>query len=242
MRVAVVSDIHSNLHALEAVLAAIDEEAPDELWCLGDLVGYGPRPNECCAAIAERADVCLAGNHDLAVRGTIDLEEFHGDAADAAKWNRDALTPESQALLDRLEPHGSAHGVALYHGSARDPIWEYVLSDEAAIVTLALADSPLVLVGHSHVALKVVVSGDELDGGLAPAGLELELGGLRALLNPGSVGQPRDGDPRAAWLLLDLDAQRAAFRRVEYDVERTQQEMRDAGLPEFLAARLELGQ
>jgi predicted phosphodiesterase len=241
MRVAVVSDIHSNLHALEAVLAAIDAEAPDELWCLGDLVGYGPRPNECCATIAERADVCLAGNHDLAVRGTIDLEEFGGEAAVAASWTRDVLAPEAKALLDHLEPQSSAHGVALYHGSARDPIWEYVLSDEGALATLELADSALVLVGHSHVALKVVQSGDELEGGVAPAGSELALDGVRALLNPGSVGQPRDGDPRAAFLLLDLDARHASFRRVEYDIERTQREMREAGLPEMLAGRLTLG-
>jgi predicted phosphodiesterase len=241
MRVAVVSDIHSNLHALEAVLAAIDAEAPDELWCLGDLVGYGPRPNECCATIAERADVCLAGNHDLAVRGTIDLAEFHGDAGLAASWTKEVLDPEWQALLERLEPEGTAHGVALYHGSARDPIWEYVLDDEAALATLELADSPLVLVGHSHVALRVVQSGDDLDGGVAQAGTELEVAGVHALLNPGSVGQPRDGDPRAAYLLLDLDTQHASFRRVEYDVERTQREMRDAGLPEMLAGRLELG-
>ena len=241
MRVAVVSDIHSNQHALEATLSAIDAEAPDELWCLGDLVGYGPRPNECCAAIAERADVCLAGNHDLAVRGTIDLEEFGGEAAVAARWTREVLAPEAQVLLDRLEPEGAAHGVALYHGSARDPIWEYVLSDEGALVTLELTQSPLVLVGHSHVALRVMKSGDEVVGGVAPAGTELELDSVRALLNPGSVGQPRDGDPRAAFLLLDLDAQHASFRRVEYDVKRTQREMRDAGLPEMLAGRLELG-
>jgi predicted phosphodiesterase len=241
MRVAVVSDIHSNLHALEAVLAAIETEAPDELWCLGDLVGYGPRPNECCAAITERADVCLAGNHDLAVQGTIDLEEFHGEAAVAARWTRDVLEPEAKELLDRLAPEGSAHGVALYHGSARDPVWEYVLSDEAALATLELAGSPLVLVGHSHAALQIVEAGDEVSGGIAPAGTDLELAGVRALLNPGSVGQPRDGDPRAAYLLLDLDAKRASFRRVEYDVKRTQTEMREAGLPEMLAARLELG-
>jgi diadenosine tetraphosphatase ApaH/serine/threonine PP2A family protein phosphatase len=242
MRVAVVSDIHSNLPALEAVLAATEDDAPDELWCLGDLVGYGPHPNECCAAVAERADVCLAGNHDLAVRGTIDLAEFHGEAGLAASWTREVLQPEWQALLDRLEPEGAAHGVALYHGSARDPIWEYVLSDEAALATLAIATVPLVLVGHSHVALLVVESGDHLDGGVAAAGTELELAGARAVLNPGSVGQPRDGDPRAAYLLLDLDAERASFRRVEYDVERTQRDMREAGLPEMLAARLELGQ
>jgi diadenosine tetraphosphatase ApaH/serine/threonine PP2A family protein phosphatase len=241
MRVAVVSDIHSNLHALEAVLAAIDAEAPDELWCLGDLVGYGPRPNECCAAVAERADVCLAGNHDLAVRGTIDLEEFGGEAAVAAKWTRDVLAPEAQQLLDTLEPTGSAHGVALYHGSARDPIWEYVLTDATAIATLDLADSPLVLVGHSHVALQIVRSKGELEGAIAPAGTEVGLEGVQVLLNPGSVGQPRDADPRAAYLLLDLDAQRASFRRVDYDIELTQREIREAGLPELLAARLELG-
>ena len=241
MRVAVVSDIHSNLHALEAVLAAIEAEAPDELWCLGDLVGYGPRPNECCAAVAQRADVCLGGNHDLAVRGTIDLEEFGGEAAIAARWTREVLEPPARELLDRLEPTGAAHGVAFYHGSARDPIWEYVLSDEGALATLELAQSPLVLVGHSHVALRVVQSGDELEGGLAPAGTEVELSGTRALLNPGSVGQPRDGDARAAYLLLDLETQRASFRRVEYDVERTQREMRDAGLPEILGARLAIG-
>jgi predicted phosphodiesterase len=243
MRVAIVSDIHSNLHALEAVLGAIDAEAPDELWCLGDLVGYGPRPNECCALIGERADVCLAGNHDLAVRGTIDLAEFGGEAGIAARWTRDVLDPEARALLDRLEPEGTAHGIALYHGSARDPVWEYVLSDEAALATLELADSPLVLVGHSHVALRVVRSGSgEVDGGLAGAGTELQLEGVQALLNPGSVGQPRDGDPHAAYLLLDLDAQHASFRRVAYGLEDTQREMREAGLPELLAARLELGQ
>ena len=185
--------------------------------------------------------MCLAGNHDLAVRGTIDLAEFGGEAGIAAGWTRGVLEPEAQALLDRLDPQGTAHGAALYHGSARDPIWEYVLSDEAALATLELADSPLVLVGHSHVALRVVQTGGELDGGVAAAGTEVELGDVRALHNPGSVGQPRDGDPRAAYLLLDLDAQHASFRRVEYDVERTQREMRDAGLPELLAARLELG-
>jgi predicted phosphodiesterase len=240
MRVAVVSDIHSNLHALEAVLATIEAEAPDELWCLGDLVGYGPRPNECCAAIAEHADVCLAGNHDLAVRGTIDLEEFGGEAGVAARWTREVLAPDAQTFLDGLEPAGSA-GVALYHGSARDPVWEYVLTDEGALATLELTEAPLILVGHSHVALRIVQSGDDLSGGLAPADTELELEGVRALLNPGSVGQPRDGDPRAAYLLLDLEARRATYRRVEYDVKQTQREMRDAGLPEMLAGRLELG-
>ena len=132
--------------------------------------------------------------------------------------------------------------MALFHGSARDPVWEYVLSGEAALMTLALAAVPLVLVGHSHVALQIQLEGDGLEGGLAAAGTELALAGSRSLLNPGSVGQPRDGDPRAAYLLLDLEAQTAIFRRVEYDIERTQAEMHAAGLPEGLAARLARGE
>jgi diadenosine tetraphosphatase ApaH/serine/threonine PP2A family protein phosphatase len=242
MRVAVVSDIHGNLHALEAVLAALEPEAPDELWCLGDLVGYGARPNECCAAIAARASVCLVGNHDLAVRGTIDLAEFSGDAGAAARWTRDVLSADALAFLNSLEPQGTRADVALFHGSARDPVWEYVLSDTVAIATLELTEEPLVLVGHSHAALHIQLDGGGFTGGLSPAGTEVDLGRGRALLNPGSVGQPRDGDPRAAYLLLDLDARTASFRRVDYDVERTQAEIREAGLPEMLAARLETGQ
>jgi diadenosine tetraphosphatase ApaH/serine/threonine PP2A family protein phosphatase len=241
MRIAVVSDVHGNLHALDAVLAAIDAEQPDELWCLGDLVGYGARPNECCAAIEARAAICLGGNHDLAVRGTIDLREFSGDAGEAARWTRGVLSPSAQAYLDTLEPQGERADVSLYHGSARDPVWEYVLSDESAAATLAIAPHPVVLVGHSHVALEARAEGGTVDGGLAAAGLEVELNG-RVLLNPGSVGQPRDGDPRAAYLLLDLDERRATFRRVDYDIERTQAEIREAGLPELLAARLAVGQ
>ena len=241
MLVAVVSDIHANLVALEAVLSEVDAASPDEIWCLGDIVGYGPRPNECCELVHARTQLCLCGNHDLAVRGTLDLEEFSGDAALAARWTQGVLTEEAHRFLGQLEPQGERADVSLYHGSARDPVWEYVLSDEAAAATLAIAPHPTVIVGHSHVALQVGWLDDALDGGLAPAGTELALEG-RVLLNPGSVGQPRDGDPRAAWLLLDLDRRRATFRRVEYDVEETQAQMREARLPEMLAARLELGE
>jgi len=235
----VISDVHGNLAALEAVLGVLDTDA---VWCLGDLVGYGAKPNECCAAVKERATVCLAGNHDLAVRGTIDLSEFSGDAGIAARWTKGVLEAEWLDYLNTLDTTGEEDGVSLYHGSARDPIWEYVLSDEAALATIVLAPNPVTLVGHSHVALQVALHETTLEGSPAPAGTRIRLGDAKWLFNPGSVGQPRDGDPRAAYLVLDLDARTASFERVEYDVERTQAEIRDAGLPEVLTARLAFGQ
>jgi len=241
VRVAVVSDIHGNLAALESVLAAVDATAPDAIWCLGDIVGYGAKPNDCCALIRERATVSLAGNHDLAVRGTIDLRDFSGDAGIAAAWTRGVLDDASRAFLAGLDVKATLDRAELFHASARDPVWEYVLSDETAIVSLLLTESPLVLVGHSHVALHVTLQETAAEGGLAPQGTTIALGDARWLLNPGSVGQPRDGDWRAAWLAVDFDAGTARFERTEYDVERTQSEIRAAGLPEALAARLAPG-
>jgi diadenosine tetraphosphatase ApaH/serine/threonine PP2A family protein phosphatase len=242
MRAAVISDIHGNYHALEAVLAAIEAEAPDEVWCLGDLVGYGPQPNECVARVAALADVCLAGNHDLAVLGTIPIEDFSSDAAAAARWTQTVLDEPGRAYLERLEPTAEREGAQLFHGSPRDPVWDYVLTAESAYWSFRATTAQLVLVGHSHVALAISTGADDdLDGAPAPEGTEIELAGRRWLLNPGSVGQPRDGDPRAAWLLIDFDVGRAAFRRVPYPVEQTQAEIRARGLPEPLAARLAEG-
>ena len=241
-RVAVISDVHANWHALEAVLAAIDAESPDELWCLGDLVGYGPRPNPCCDTVRERAAVCLAGNHDLGVLGQLDLEEFAPDAVVSARWTRGVLGDDPRAYLESLQPTARTTGVELFHASPRDPVWDYVLSAEAAEAAFELTEEPLVLVGHSHVPLALAEVDGALAGGLAPEGTEAELGsGARLVLNPGSVGQPRDGDPRAAWLLLDYGAGRASFRRVAYPVERTQEEIRERGLPDALAERLARG-
>src|SRR5271168_4908484 len=138
MRVAVISDIHANYHALEAVLAAVGAEAPDELWCLGDTVGYGPEPNRCCALVAERAALCLAGNHDLAVTGTISVEEFNGDAARAVRWTQEVIDEPSLAFLRSLSPKGSRDGVELFHGSPLDPVWDYVLSEQAALLSFSL--------------------------------------------------------------------------------------------------------
>ena len=240
MRVAVLSDVHSNLRALEAVLAEVDVGGFDAVWCLGDLVGYGPKPNECVALLRDRTAICLAGNHDLAVLDKIPIDSFSGEAATAARWTQTVLDDAARAFLDTLEPQGAAAGAELFHGSPRDPVWDYVLSDESAASALALTEAPLVLVGHSHVALEISNGGD-LRGEPAPAGTRLELGKLRRLLNPGSVGQPRDGDPRAAWLEVDFDTAWATFRRTDYPVEQTQRELRELSLPEALAARLAYG-
>jgi diadenosine tetraphosphatase ApaH/serine/threonine PP2A family protein phosphatase len=241
-RVAVISDVHANWHALEAVLQAIDAERPDELWCLGDLVGYGPRPNPCCETVQQRASLCLAGNHDLGVLGRLDLGEFAPDAVASALWTREVLAPDSRSYLESLEPTSRRENVELFHASPRDPVWDYVLSLDAVEASFELTEAQVVLVGHSHIALAVALAGQALSGGLAPESTQAELAdGSRLLLNPGSVGQPRDGDPRAAFLVLDLDARRAAFRRVEYAVERTQAEIRARGLPKTLAERLEHG-
>jgi diadenosine tetraphosphatase ApaH/serine/threonine PP2A family protein phosphatase len=241
MRVAVISDVHANYHALEAVLKEIDAARVDAVWCLGDTVGYGPRPNECCDVVKNRASHCLAGNHDLVVLGELTVGDFNDEAAAAAVWTREVLTPESQAFLASLKPFGEVEGVDLYHASARDPVWEYVLTEEAALATLELSHAPLVLVGHSHVALAITLDDGHVGGGPAPGGSKVTLDGRR-LLNPGSVGQPRDGDPRAAWMLLDLDERFAEFHRVPYSIERTQAEMRERGLPHGLATRLERGE
>jgi len=240
VRIAVLSDVHGNLHALEAVLAEVDAGGFDALWFLGDLVGYGPRPNECAALLQERAAICLAGNHDLVVLGKISIATFAGDAASAARWTQTVLDDGVRSFLAGLESQAAAPGVELFHASPRDAVWEYVLSDDAAVAAFALTEAPLVLVGHSHVALELS-NGADLRGEPAPAGTQLELGGLRRLLNPGSVGQPRDADPRAAWLEIDIDAGRATFRRTDYPVGQTQDEMRERGLPEALAARLAYG-
>ncbi len=223
------------------MLADIDREPVDEVWCLGDVVGYGPKPNECCDLIRERAAISLCGNHDLASLGVLDVAEFSGDAATAARWTSGVLRDEQRAWLGSLMPLARRDGAELFHASPRDPVWEYVLSEEVALFSLQATTEPLVLVGHTHVPLALALDGDQVDGGLAPGGITVELDDRRFLLNPGSVGQPRDGDPHAAWLLVDTAEGTAGFRRVAYAIEETQKEMRDAALPETLAGRLAHG-
>jgi diadenosine tetraphosphatase ApaH/serine/threonine PP2A family protein phosphatase len=243
MRVAVISDIHGNLHALEASIAALEPEQPDAIWCLGDLVGYGPRPNECCSRVAGLADVCLIGNHDLGVLEQISLDEFSHEAAASARWTQSVLGKTSRSYLLGLSPGAEVpeSGAELYHASPRDPVWEYVL--DAGSMRAALEDTvqPLIMVGHSHVPLWALLADGQLSAAHAPEGTEVDLSEGRVLINPGSIGQPRDGDPRAAFAILDFDEHRATFHRIDYDVERTQEEIREEGLPEPLAERLEHG-
>ena len=238
MRAAVISDIHANLHALDAVLDDVASEQPDAIWCLGDLVGYGPRPNECCRLVRDRANISLVGNHDLVVIGAVDVAEFNPEAGRAVAWTKNVLDDEARRYLEDLEPNASAEGVEMFHGSPRNAIWEYVLDGEAIQAAFAHSSGSMVLIGHSHIPIVAHLEDGQVHAAHAPEGTEAKLEDGRLLLNPGSVGQPRDGDPRAAWLLLDLDAGTASFRRVEYEVEKTQTEIREAGLPEALAERL----
>jgi diadenosine tetraphosphatase ApaH/serine/threonine PP2A family protein phosphatase len=241
--VALVSDVHANLPAFKAVFADVDRVGVEETWCLGDLVGYGAQPDACVALAAERCQVCLTGNHDLAVLGELDIRDFSGLAAAGVEWTRGRIGDESLAYLAGLEPLDTSRAIGLYHASPRDPVWEYVLSTPQAESCLEAMDARVGAIGHSHVALCFwQEEGGRASGRQAPDGSEAELGQGRWLINPGGVGQPRDGDPRAAWLLLDLERMTATWRRVEYPIDEAADAIRAAGLPGALSNRLFQGQ
>jgi len=243
VKVAVISDIHANRQALEATLEAVADSDAAELWCLGDLVGYGADPDICVELTREHAAVCLAGNHDLAVTGEIPLDEFSRGAMLAAQWTREVISPENLAFLQSLKPEAREGSVGLYHASPRDPVWEYVLSTLLADLCLDSQQHRICLIGHSHVALSFERHDGELaQGEPRPDGTVLDLAEGEWLLNPGSVGQPRDGDARAAWLALDLDTLAATYHRVPYDIAGAAAAIRAARLPDSLAERLEYGQ
>jgi predicted phosphodiesterase len=243
MRVVIVSDIHSNYVALEAVLAAAGPY--DELWNLGDTIGYGPRPNECMAVMRARASVMIAGNHDLACLGLVDLSDFNPEARAANIWNGAQLDPDHREALESLPPMLAVNERFLVaHGSPRDAVWEYLLTRAQAQENFNRFDQQVCFIGHSHVPLCFQRSPGERAVGphLPEDGETLVLrAGTRYIINPGSVGQPRNQDPRAAFAVLDSEAASVTFRRVEYDIAQTQQEMRAAQLPEPLAARLQYG-
>jgi predicted phosphodiesterase len=243
VRIAVVSDIHGNRHAFEAVLDAIEATDCGEMWCLGDLVGYGAEPDACVDLARDHAAVCLAGNHDLGVRGDLPLEEFSRGAALAATWTQATITPETLDYLMALEPLSLDEEAGLFHASPRDPVWEYVLSPLQAELCLDTQQHRVCLIGHSHIALAFSrFEGSPASGETHAADQELDASAGEWLINPGSVGQPRDGDPRAAWLELDTENWSAVYRRTEYDIAGAAAAIRAARLPDSLAERLSFGQ
>lgn len=247
MLVAAISDIHANLPAFEAVLEAVEEAGAEEIWCLGDIVGYGADPDACTALARERCDVLLAGNHDLAALGEIDIASFSSAAGVAIRWTREAAGEETLDFLRSLAPSGSRDGIGLFHASPRDPVWEYVLSADRAEAGMDAHPDPVALIGHSHIALFFArpPNGGAEDVRAEPGvpGTTVEFGdGGAWLLNPGSIGQPRDADPRASWMELDTEARTARFHRTAYDVDSAATAIVDAGLPTHLAERLYLGQ
>ena len=243
MRVAIASDIHGNKQAFQAVIAAAETNGAEELWCLGDLVGYGAEPDACVALADAHCTICLAGNHDLAVVEVLSLDDFSRGAALAAYWTREVIRPETREYLLSLSPQSSAEGVGLFHASPRDPIWEYVLSALAAELCFDATDFRISFIGHSHVALSFHrPEGQPATGTTRREGAQVDLSSGEWLINPGSTGQPRDGDARAAWLMLDTDAWTATWRRAEYDIAGAQAAIRAANLPDSLAERLQHGQ
>jgi diadenosine tetraphosphatase ApaH/serine/threonine PP2A family protein phosphatase len=241
MRVLVVSDVHANLAALTAVLE--DAGSFDQLWSLGDVVGYGPDPEACIAATRAADHLAIPGNHDWGVLGKLDLEDFNQDARLANLWTRDQLSEEARQYLEELPQTRVVGEITLAHGSPRYPIWEYLFYATTASLSFAHLTTPVCLVGHTHIP---VVFYQPSEGAPAqmlelPVGEPLVLDQGRYIVNPGSVGQPRDGDPRAAYMLLDPDNLTVEHRRVAYPVEETQERMRAAGLPARLISRLALG-
>lgn len=244
MRILVVSDIHANYTAFEAVLK--DAGHFDKIWCLGDMVGYGPQPNECINRLREFDHICIAGNHDMAVAGRTAVWEFSKDAQDVIFWTRHWLSAPNLEWLQTLPdtPLVMEHGITIVHGSPRDPVWEYVTDTGIAKSNLELIETSVCLNGHTHFPIifrkrwddwRVLEEYPRINTTLS---LTLD----RMMINPGSVGQPRDEDPRAAYALLDTDEMTYAYRRVLYDVSAVQSLMKQAKFSSRLIRRLRFGQ
>jgi diadenosine tetraphosphatase ApaH/serine/threonine PP2A family protein phosphatase len=244
VRTLIVSDIHGNLEALNAVLE--DAGSFDAAMCLGDIVGYGAQPNECVATVRDLPKlICLAGNHDLGATGRIDAGLFSSGAGRALMWTRHALRPDSSEFLMQLEPTGIAPNMALVHASPRDPVWEYLEYAQQAAANFVLFEQPACFVGHTHVPRTFEEAVDRSGHGTVRARANMEqidlFDGIRRIVNPGSVGQPRDGDPRAAYAVVDTESGSFTTRRVAYNVVKAQELILAAGLPSSLASRLSLG-
>lgn len=242
MRVALLSDIHANLAALEAVLASIG--TVDAMWHLGDVVGYGAEPNEVIARLEAEGVVGVRGNHDAAALGAADIDLFNPAARQALEWTREAISDRGLTWLAALPERRVIEDFLLVHGSPRQPIWEYVTTGEAArigIEALSRHGAATGLHGHTHVPVAWVEANGIVEALEPTDGWTFGYRGRGALLNPGSVGQPRDGDPRAAWCVIDTGEAEATWHRIEYPIAVTQSRMAAVGMPSFLIRRLSVG-
>ena len=256
MRYGLVSDIHSNLAALEAVLSGIEEAGSvDGLICMGDIVGYGPQPNQVVDRLRQFNLFSIIGNHDMAVLGQLALADFNRDAVDANVWTRMQLLPENLEWLESLKPMEQFDAkVTLAHGSPSEPVWEYLTTPHSAARNFDAFNTPLCFVGHTHLPRLFRLRPTdpimpELDAfQLLRADMRIpetddtyEVSETRYIINPGSVGQPRDGDKRAAYAIYDDEAMTVTFKRAAYDVATTQELMKEAQLPDRLIMRLDYG-
>ena len=243
MRYVIIADIHANLAAFTAVLDDIERRGgAEEVWCLGDVVGYGPEPHQCLELLRQRNHVCVAGNHDWAAIGKLDTSYFNPDAAAACHWTAQQLSPEEVQYLESLSPVIERGDFTLVHGSPREPVWEYLLSTSNARENFAYFQSKFCLIGHSHVPLVFKYT----DTGACSfsqfsTNIGLVLGKSRLIINPGGVGQPRDSDPRASYAIYDSETGMIRLYRIAYNISATQAKMAEQGLPMRLAARLSYG-
>lgn len=241
MRILIIADIHANLTALEAVLTHA-QGTFDMVWCLGDLVGYGPEPNACVQRIrALDKLVCLSGNHDRAAIGKMDLNTFNPVAATALRWTQMALLSESRDYLNKLPSMQVINGTMIAHGSPRQPYFEYISDTALARKMFGHFTGAICLIGHTHIACVFQQSGNRCHKLIAPTGKSFSINTGRYILNPGAVGQPRDHNPQAAYAILDLSTDSWVQQRVPYNITETQRRMRRYELPETLITRLDLG-
>jgi predicted phosphodiesterase len=242
MRCAIIGDIHANLAAFRAVLNDLEKKGGfDKIWCLGDTVGYGPEPHACIELLKRYSHICVAGNHDWAAIGTIDTSDFNEDAALANKWTGGQLVTSDKTYIDSLQLKVVDNNFTFVHGSPREPIWEYLLSIKSASDNFDFFETTVCLVGHSHIPLVFENNDGKVTLQELDHGTEVHLGKNRLIINPGSVGQPRDHDPRASYAIYDDKSETIYHYRIEYDIKATQKQMVESGLPEFLIQRLNNG-
>lgn len=241
MRTLVISDIHANLTALETVLDHAGEV--ERVWCLGDVVGYGPNPNECIERVRNLPNVtCLLGNHDAAAINQIDIQTFNPEARLSIEWLQGVLTEESIKFLNSLPMSKSFDQTTLVHGSPRQPVFEYLLDTQSATDNFDYFNTDFCFVGHTHLPVNFHLADNDYTARLSiPPINKVSKLEARTIINPGSVGQPRDRDPRSAYAIFDPDKNTWDYRRVEYDIPSVQELMTAAGLPERHVIRLEGG-